>query len=119
MPRIIHLLDSSGHVTISWEKQNNDKLLPAIDEMLGQGYKFFIVRSDSEDVEITNSQEVACTRRVRISDDTLQQLHDAGFLTVGGFALSEDENATTGELATDAETVAANETVAVQPKSGG
>lgn len=122
MPRIIHLLDPSGHVTVTWDQENNDKLLPAIDRMLGLGYKFFIVRDNSEtteDVEIVSSQDVASSRRVRISDEMLQQLHDDGFLTVGGFSLSEDESVTTGEIATDAETVVANETVATQPKSGG
>jgi hypothetical protein len=115
----MHLLNSSGHVTIHWEPQNDEKVLPVIQGMLDKGYKFFILSAaDQSQVTVTSVADVVTIRQISLSDENLQQLHDAGLLTIGGITI-KDEAETTGELAKTPAAVAANETVVTKPAAGG
>jgi hypothetical protein len=114
----MHMLNSHGHVSIHWEEQNDVHILPVIEKMLAQGYKFFIVGDNNEQVAVTDTTEVATTRRITLSDDSLQQLYDAGLIQVGGITI-EDDAETTGEQAKTPEAVAEHETVVTKPASGG
>ena len=122
MPRTMHLLNSLGHLTIHWEVQNDELVLPVIQSMLDQQFKFFIL-SESGDVEVTSIDDLG-GRQVKILDETLnaladlQKLQEAGQVQVGGVSI-DDEAETTGELATTPEAVAAHDTIAVQPARGG
>jgi hypothetical protein len=118
MARTIHLLNSLGHVTVHWDEQNDATVVPAIQSMLDRGYKFFILDADSDHVPVISIADVTETRRIVISDDSLQQLHDAGLLQVGG-VIVDDDIETTGELAKTVEAVTEHDTLVTQPASGG
>ena len=116
MARTMHLLNSFGHLTVHWELQNNALVLPAIQQMLNEKYKFFILSGGNE-VEVTNINELV-DRRIILPDETLQRLYDSGLLKIGGVTI-EDDAETTGAVATTPEEVLENDTIAIQPAQGG
>jgi hypothetical protein len=117
MPRTMHMLNSQGHVTIHWEPQNDAQVLPVIERMLAQGYRFFILDENQAEVPVTSTAEVATERHIMLADESLQQLHDAGLIQVGGVTI--EEHVETVGVAATAEDVAAHDTVATKPARGG
>ena len=115
MARKMHLLNSLGHLTVTWEQQNDEALRPVIQTMLNRGFRFFILKEAAE-VQVTTPDEIT-ERRVIIPDDDLQQLCAAGLLSVGGEL--EEAAETTGEVARTVEAVEGNDTVVTPPARGG
>lgn len=120
MARTMHMLNSNGHVSIHWEEQNDAAILPTIEKMLAQGYKFFVLKEVTMEVMVPVEKlaDVAEQREVVLDDAALQQLYDAGLLQVGGVTVDDDAE-TTDELANTPEAVVENDTLVTQPVSGG
>lgn len=123
MPHTTLTWGGYGDVTVQWETQNNDTVLPNIQKMIDAGIRFFILGKkvpfvEAPQIDVTDITQIGKKRTIVIPDESLEALHKLGLVTAGQVVLdSEVEN--TGTVAKTAEDVAANETVAVKPPSGG
>ena len=115
-----------GDVTIHWESQNDDKVLPVIQSMIDRGVRFFVLsgkKKSMQRTEVTDPAATLSTRQIVIPDAELENLHQAGLITAGNVAVTEEEADddldSTGEIADTPEQVAENDTVAVAPAAGG
>lgn len=115
-----------GDVTIHWEPQNDDKVLPVIQSMIDRGVRFFVLSGKKKSVtrtEVADPAATLSTRQIVIPDVELENLHQAGLITAGDVAVEGDEDdddlGSTGEIADTPQRVAENDTVAVAPAAGG
>ena len=108
-----------GDITTHWESQNDDKVLPVIQQLIDSGVRFFIVEPASEapaSTLVTSTDQVLANRTIVLPDAALEELHKAGLvITVQGAI----EGTAGPHIAGTAEEVAAADTVAVQPAKGG
>jgi hypothetical protein len=114
MARTVSLLCSLGDITIGWDAANDAQVLPAIQKMLDNKVRFFILKK-SKQVEVVKITQPADSRKIVIPDASLQGLFASGLLTLGSLLVAE----TTGEVAHTAQEVADNDTIATQPVAGG
>lgn len=106
-----------GDVTASWQEENDAIILPEIQKLIDSGYLFFILEDSAQGAQVTSTEQATQVRSIVIPNETLEKLHQAGLLKVGGVALDEVQN--TGEIAKTAEQVAGADTVVVPPARGG
>jgi hypothetical protein len=114
MARTVSLLCSLGDMTIGWDAANDAAILPIIEKMINDRVRFFIIKKKDQHL-VEKVTQAADTRKIVIPDASLQGLFASGLLTVGSLLLAE----TTGDVATTAEQVIENDTVAVRPAGGG
>lgn len=108
-----------GDVSIHWEPQNDDKVLPVIQNMIDRGVRFFVLnKKKRSDAPVSQVDHAVLARSIVIPDDELERLHQAGLIGAGSVVL-DDEIDDTESVAGTAEEVAENETVAVPGPSGG
>ena len=108
-----------GNVTIHWEPQNDDKVLPTIQKMIDSGVRFFILETNNAvpaSPVVTEINQVLATRKIVLPDTALEELHAAGLIVT---TQGEIVSGTTGEIAKTAKEVAGADTVAVKPVKGG
>lgn len=106
-----------GDVTATWAEENDAIVLPEIQKLIDSGYMFFILEESGQGDQVTTIEQANAARSIVIPNETLEKLHEAGMMSVGGIALGEIKN--TGELATTAEQVAASDTLVVPKAQGG
>lgn len=105
-----------GDITTSWDEENDVAALAIINEMLQQGYIFSILRDDALQ-QIADFTQIT-DRKVIMPTESFNQAVQNGLMALGGVRAVGDQ-ATTGEIARDAATVAAHDTVATPPMKGG
>lgn len=117
--RRMAMMDESGHMTWSWDEENNDQIIPAIRRLMERGYVFWIVRRDplrEDELEIEEIGELRDNRNIVVKNEDFAELLAAGVLRP-----SRDDRADLhmGRRATTPEEAASNDTVAHRPLRGG
>ena len=115
MSRTFSVLCSLGDISLKWDPENDDKVLPIIQKLLDKQVRFFVLKKKDKLIPVEKVSQTADVRKVVIPDESLQDLFADGLLTIGGLLLGEP----TGEIAKTPQQVAENDTVAVQPAAGG
>lgn len=113
-----------GDVAISWEEQNDSKVLPVIQGLLDKRVVFFILGKkkllgEAKKTQVTKINQAQKARHIIIPDEALEQLHSAGLITAGKVTIDSGDMDNTGEIARTAAQVAAHDTIATAPAQGG
>jgi hypothetical protein len=117
------ILNQQGDVTLVWEEEDDDKIIPVIEKKLAEGFAFFIIEPrlmglmKPKKVRLTDAEEARRHRALAIRDEDL-----AGFLRAGDTAVTVRTPASRvrgSRKSTSASEIAAAESVAVQPMRGG
>lgn len=121
--RIFLAFGGYGDVAVTWDEQNDDQVLPVIQDMLEKGVKFFILAQrmsgEGRDQGMT-LDDVKVGRHIILPNDGLEQLRLSGLVAAGKVEVSGDSHVgNTGEIAKTAQEVVENDTVATPPASGG
>jgi hypothetical protein len=105
-----------GDITTSWDAENDTAALAIINEMLQQGYIFSVLQ-DGALQQIATIQQITDRKVIMPTESFSQAVHN-GLMNLGGVRAVGDQE-TTGEVARDAETVLAHDTIATPPMKGG
>lgn len=114
--KIVLAMGWYGDITTFWDEENDSAALAIIGEMLQQGYIFSILQ-DGALQQIATTQQIT-DRKVVMPTDSFSRAVQNGLMGLGGVRAVSDQ-AVTGEIARDAATVLAHDTVATPPMKGG
>jgi hypothetical protein len=115
--RTMALMDESGHMTWTWDEDNDEQIIPQIERMMAEGYVFWIVKRDPlREEELDDIGDLRVNRHVVIRNEDFRELMNAGVLRLARHdtaPLDQDRRAATPRE------VASNDTVAHRPLRGG
>lgn len=114
--KMILPIGNDGDVTCGWDEADDDKVMPIIQQMIDQKWRFFVLEYDGTQAPLVSVDQVATTRSIVIPQPLLEQLHQSGILKVGAKVA---EAQATGEIARTPEAVAAADTIVTPPAQGG
>jgi hypothetical protein len=115
--RHMALMNESGHVTWSWDEENDEQMIPTIDRLMREGYVFWIVQRDPlREAELEDTEDLRTNRHVIVKNEDFAELMAAGVLR-----LSNRDTAPLQQerRAADARDAVANDTVAHRRIQGG
>lgn len=123
--RRMDFLGPYGHVSFGWTPENDEWVLPMIEEKMKVGFVFRIVERNNfanmgvfeHEVEIKDIAEIGSLRRVLIHDDDARKLIESGKMKLTR-EFGESEY-TAGRVAKTAAEVVRNDTIAHRPARGG
>ncbi len=116
-PRVMDLMDESGHTSFGWDPADDAWVLPMIRRKMTEGYVFWIVKRDPlREVQLHRVDDLGDNRHVIIRDEASRQLFESGRI---GLAAANDEPVETVRRAETADEVVQNDTVAHRPLRGG
>ena len=112
-------LDRSGHISISWSKDDDDIILPMIQEKIDQGCRFFITKGITRrKKQIIHVNELNGRRNVILSDENLNNLLSQA-TTIRVDHVEHDRDIETIRVARTATEVVNNDTVVTRQMYGG
>lgn len=111
------VMNETGHLTLAWDPEDDEKIIPAIQRLMDANHVFWIVeRNPLREEELEDADDLRANRHVIIKNEELEALFRQGILSI---ARHDDAPLERVRRATTAEEVAHNDTVTHRPLAGG
>lgn len=109
-------LNASGHVTIGWDKKNDEEMRIMIEKKMKEGFRFFVLASRNKRIQIKEFADIGIAREVQVHDKDISNLLIEGVAQV----VDEDtELESTGIIASNAQQVLDSPTLVTRAPAGG
>lgn len=123
MPRALTILNETGDVTITWEEENDDRILPIIERKMKAGITFFLIEprmgglvAPDTSKQLKKAKDSLKHRALSMKDKDFEDMVAEGKAVL---VQTPDAPARTVRKASSAREVATGESVGVRQMRGG
>ncbi len=120
--RSLTFLDETGDITIVWDEESEDQMIPLIQKRLDEGYQFFILQPRAipilppKKVRAKNVEEIKKAGCAILKDADMDQLFKEGTISTSTASTGSLDVVRKGKTAKE---IKSSQAVAVKPARGG